>query len=190
MIAFAIERLIPQFLLNDPNGLAVAKAIETALILANEIIQDGLDTLQNPKTMPEWRLDEMAWELGCLYDYTGTLEQKRRWITESTPLFSAYGTIRAIYNYLQGVFEEIDVEEFWEYGGDPFHFRVTVGGEWTAEKETWVNKAIANTKNVRSILDSVAVGSQCAITASGAGALLARIPYPLCGTSASAEDKL
>ena len=120
MMELSIENLFPQFLLNDKNGYALAKAIEKALEIVCEKAQTGVNTVLDVEAMPEWRLDEMAWELGCLYDYTATLDQKRKWIRESTPLYAAYGTVQAIYNYLQGMFNETTVEECWEYGGDPF----------------------------------------------------------------------
>lgn len=179
MIAFSIEQLVPQFILNDKNGYALSKAIEKALEIMDATVQAGVDALQDVETMPEWRLDEMAWALGCLYDYTAEVEEKRRWIRDSTPLFAAYGTAQAIYNYLEGVFDSVDVEENWQYGGDPFHFRVTAVGAWTAAKEAWALRAIATTKNVRSVLDNIAVGSKCRIAISCAAALLARFPYPM-----------
>lgn len=190
MMELSIESLFPQFLLNDKNGYALAKAIETALEITCNIVQTGIDTVLDVDTMPEWRLDEMAGELGCLYDYTGTLEQKRKWIRDSTPYYAAFGTKQAIYNYLIGVFDAANVEEFWEYQGNPFRFRVTVGGEWTVDKAAWAMKAIAATKNVRSLLDNIAIGHAASVTVIAQCSALAVIPYPLCGTAICGDDGL
>lgn len=166
-ISFNIERLVPRFLLNDKNGYALAKAIERAFQIVAEAAQNGLDIIQDPYKMPEWRLDELAGELGCLYDYNGSIEQKRYWIVNATYLYTVYGTPQAIYNFLEGYFQNVLVEEWWEYGGEPFHFRVTVsGGSYDADKIAWAQKAIMNVKNVRSVLDGVTIDSSSEIVVS------------------------
>lgn len=181
MIAFRIDEKIPRFIMEDKNGYAMARAIERALQIMCQTVETGLNTVLNVDAMPEWRLDEMAWELGSLYDYSANIEQKRAWIRDSVPLYSAYGTVQAIYNYLEGVFPEVEVEEGWQYGAPGFHFRVTVGGEWTEEKEAWALRAIEATKNVRSVLDDLSIGSQCNILVKGTGGLCGRIYYPMTG---------
>ena len=179
MIDFSITHLFPEFLLADKNGFAMARAIEKALQIMCDTIQTGVDNVQDVEKMPEWRLDEMAWELGCLYDYSADIEAKRSWIRDATPLFAAYGTPQAIYNYLEGFFDSVEVEEYWQYGGKPFHFRVTVSGEWTHANEAWARMAIAAAKNVRSVLDDLAIGSSTIIIVHGEGQVIARFPYPM-----------
>lgn len=174
MIEFSIKDLFPNFILADKNGYAMAKAIEAGLKYMVSHVQTGLEVLQDVEKMPEWRLDEMAWELGCLYDYNANIEAKRRWIRDATPLAAALGTPQAIYNYLEGYFDEVELEEYWQYGGEPFHFRVTVSGKWTAESEAWARKAIAASQNVRSILDDFSVGSGTRIIIRGEGEVMAR----------------
>lgn len=167
-ISFNIERLVPRFLLADRNGYALAKAIERAFQIVAEGAKYGLEILKDPYKMPEWRLDELAWELGCLYDNNGTIEQKRYWIINATYLYSVYGTPQAIYNFLEGYFQTVQVEENWEYDGDPFHFRVTVsGGDYSADKIAWAQKAIMNVKNLRSVLDDVTFDNSAEIIVSG-----------------------
>ncbi len=166
-IHFDIERLVPKFILRDKNGWALAKAIEHIFQIVARDVQYGLDIIQDPYKMPEWRLDELADELGCLYDYNGTLEQKRYWIINAVSLYKTYGTPRAIYNFLEGYFHMVQVEEAWEYGGQPFHFRVTVSAaSYDETKIAWAQKAIEKVKNVRSILDSVTIDSSAEIVVS------------------------
>lgn len=183
MINFEIGQLFPAFLLNDTNGYAMAKALEAGLAYMLHVCQTGMDTLQNVEKMPEWRLDEMADELNCLYDYNANLEAKRHWIRFATPYFYAYGTPQAIYNYLEGYFDEVELEEYWQFDGDPFHFRVIVSGTWTDELEAWARKAIAVAKNARSVFDGLGMSTQTRINVHGEGELLARFQYPLTGDS-------
>lgn len=159
MIRPNIKQLLPAFLLADKNGFAMAAALETGLNIFCQVLQDGIDTVLATDKMPEWRLDEMAWELDCLYDYSADIQNKRAWIRDAIPLYASYGTLEAIRLYLQGYFTGVEVEEGWQYGGEAYHFRVTATGEWTEEKEKWARKAIESTKNVRSVLDSLAAGS-------------------------------
>lgn len=155
MISPNMEKLIPRFLWNDRNGHALAKAVEAGLQMFCQIVQTGIETTLDVDRMPEWRLDEMAWELGCLYDYTADVESKRTWISKAKPLFAALGTRQAIANYLEGYFETVNVEECWQYDGDPYHFRVVVTGEYSESTNAWAMKAIEETKNVRSVLDAL-----------------------------------
>lgn len=179
MIEFNVHLLFPDFILADKNGYAMAKAIERAMQIVCDTVQRGIECVQDVSKMPEWRIDEMAWELGCLYDYGGSIENKRYWISESTPLYASLGTPQAIYNFLNGFFDDVELEENWQYSGEPFHFRVTVSGEWTDANEAWARKAIASSKNVRSILDDISVGSRATISVHAEGAMLAKFPYAM-----------
>ncbi|MBO5187240.1 MAG: hypothetical protein J6B91_09395 [Prevotella sp.] len=181
MVEFELEQLFPRFLLMDKNGYAMAKAIEAAMRCMCKIVRDGVNLIVDYDSMPEWRLDELAWEFNCPYDYKGSIEQKRRWIKESAPAYAIHGTKAAIIKYLIGAFESVEVEEGSEYYADPFHFRVMVSGELTAEKEEWLRKAVNLVKNVRSVLDEFATGSHGKIAVHGTGKEIARIAFPLCG---------
>lgn len=182
MIEFDITRLWPKFILRDKNGYALAKAIEAGLRYFLERCQQGLDCVLDPDKMPEWRLDEMAWELNCLYDYSATVEAKRKWIKDAIPLYSIWGTPQSIIEYLTGYFDAIELEENWQYGGDPYHFRVTLTGEWTDEKETWARRAIETAKNVRSVMDTLAAGAGATILVGAALDGYWRFQYPMTGS--------
>jgi len=182
MFTFDIEKWVPKFILNDRNGYALAKAIEAGLQIMNDSIADGVKLINDYDSMPEWRLDELAWETNCLYDYNAPVETKRQWIKNVLPLYELYGTPKAIYQYIGSYFDKIDLQENWEYGGEPFHFRVTVEGEWTPENEAWARKAINTAKNVRSVLDSLRIGNTCLIGLSVESGVLAYITsYPMAG---------
>ena len=182
MIRFDLSRLYPKFILQDKNGYAMAKAIEAGLIYFLETVQAGIDCILDPDKMPEWRLDEMAWELNSLYDYTADVETKRRWIRDAIPLYSIWGTPKSVVDYLSGYFDAVELEEFWQYGGDPYHFRLTLTGEWTGEKEAWARRAIERAKNVRSVMDTLAFGAGVTIKVGGELDGIFRVPYSMTGT--------
>lgn len=186
MFTFDATKHVPRFILQDKNGHAAAKAIEAAMQVMNDTILHGVKCITDYDSMPEWRLDELAWELNCLYDYSADIETKRTWIKNAVPLYHLWGTPHAIYQYVSGYFDNIDLEENWAYGGEPYHFRMTVEGEWTPENEAWARKAIETAKNVRSVLDSLRIGHRCFIGITAEGGVLARFVYPLTGTEAYA----
>ena len=182
MFDFDVEKWVPKFILGDKNGYAIAKAIEAAMRSMNTIVRQGLDCLLDYDTMPEWRLDELAWELNCLYDFNASIETKREWIKNATPYYRLFGTPQAVYKYLAGYFDDVELEEAWQYGGDPFHFRITVDGRWVDENEAWARKAIAAAKNVRSVLDSLAAGAFGEIVVDAEQAGVHRFQYPMTST--------
>ena len=158
-ITFDIKRLVPRFIYADRNGYALSKAIERAFEYVAEKVEEGLAILKDPDEMPEWRLDELAEDYNILYDYTAEIEVKRNWIKNAMDFYSIYGTPAGIVQYLQAVFDTVTLEESWEYGADPFHFRVTVTGEWSSEVDEWAKKSIERAKNVRSVLDTIIFNS-------------------------------
>ena len=182
MFRFDVEKWVPKFLMADKNGYAIAKAIETGIQIMNDTIEKGVDCIDDYDTMPEWRLDELAWETNCLYDYNADIEAKRKWIRDALPLYRIFGTPQAIYKYISGYFDSVDLEENWIYGGKPYHFRVTVEGKWTPENEAWTRKAIGTAKNVRSVLDSLRIGNKCFLALMAEGEVLARFNYPMTAT--------
>lgn len=152
---FDINRIFPRFILQDVNGLAMAKAIEAGLNYFLTRAQDGLDTLQNVDKMPEWRLDELAWEYNCLYDYSADVDIKREWIRDAVKNYTIHGTAEGVRQYLKTYFGESSVDEFWEFGGEPGEFNVTVTGLRSDENEAWIRKAVEKAKNVRSVLNNI-----------------------------------
>lgn len=155
MFDFKIERYCPKFILNDRNGYALGKAIEAAMQYMNDTVGDAVKLISDYDSMPEWRLDEIAWETKCLYDFHADVESKREWARNAVSLYQISGTPYALRKYLDGYFDEVEVYDGKDYEGDPFHFRVFVMGNLTPENEAWAQTAVAKAKNVRSIPDGI-----------------------------------
>lgn len=158
MFQVDISKLTPKFILDDKNGYAVAKALEAGLQMMNGIIRQGLSCLSDYDTMPEWRLDELAWEMNCLYDYSESIETKRKWIKNAVPWYRLLGTPGAVLRHASGYLDNVVLEENWEYGGEPYHFRLRMeipDGGITGEQQNNAFKGIGYCKNVRSVLDPI-----------------------------------
>ena len=152
-----IVRIVPRFILQDQNGWAMAKAIEAGLKRFLAIANEGIGTMLDPDVMPEWRLDEIAWEYNLLYDYEANVEVKRGWIRSARQFTRRLGTKDGIIDYLKAAFDEVILEEWPEYSGDPYHFRVTLTGNATEHGNTWATKTVNTVKNLRSTLDSITI---------------------------------
>lgn len=150
-----IFQIFPRFILEDTDGFALCKALEAGMNYFLDKCNEGLRLVLDVDSMPEWRLDEMAWELNCLYDYNAEVEVKREWIRNAYQNYRIHGTAEGIRQYLAIYFGEINIEEYWEFGGEPGEFNVTVTGVRTDENEAWIRKAVAKAKNVRSELKNI-----------------------------------
>jgi phage tail P2-like protein len=180
ILEYDIQRLMPRFIREDKTGLALCQSIEAALNAFLSAAKDADDYLTDPALMPERFLDEAAWDNSVLYDYTASVEVKRRWIDDAIPMKRIYGTPEILEKYLLGVFDAYALDEWWEYDGDPYHFRITVGGDWTDEKRAWALTAVNIAKNARSIFDRLAIGSTVRIKASVSRAYWLAV-YPMSG---------
>jgi len=151
--------LVPRFIKKDKNGDALTSAIATAMTWAKLIAASGLYwPTYNVDLLLEWQLDELAWEYNCIYHYGGSIEQKRAWIHEAIENNSIFGTPQSIVNYMKTIYEDADIEEYWEYSGDPFHFRITTTGSYTADDDELALYMIERAKPVRCICDGIVHG--------------------------------
>lgn len=157
MIDFKAHELFPDFMLADRSGYAMAKAIEAALQILCSTVQTGVDNLQSVERMPEWRLDEMAWEMNLLwYDYTADVSIKRAQIAGAKEYYTRLGTKTAVERAIGDVYGSGRVEEWNVFGGEPYTFRVyTADPEVALSKRQRFLELLEVVKNVRSTLESI-----------------------------------
>jgi len=58
------------------------------------------------------------------YDYDGNLETKRRQIKDNWYIHKRLGSVRAVERALSDTWMNTTVEEWFQYDGDPYHFRI------------------------------------------------------------------
>ena len=115
MLEFSPGQLFPRFILADKNGYALAKAIEKALHIMCDVIKTGVEIEKNVERMPEWRLDEMAWELNALwYDYSESLDVKRQQIAGAMTFYDRLGTPYAVLSAVKAVYGDGMLSEWFE----------------------------------------------------------------------------
>jgi phage tail P2-like protein len=152
-----VKQMVPAFLLDDNNGYAMAKMIEYAMEYLRKACTRGLEIVFDIDKMPEWRLDELAWEYDVTwYDADADIDSKRAQIKAAQAFFDKMGTPKAVEEALAAVYGAGRLEEWWEYGGEPYHFSVYVtDASALTEKRARFMKLLSMVQNVRSVLDNV-----------------------------------
>lgn len=149
--------LMPQFIQQDPSSQALCHALEPAFqALADEtkacLIYARVDQLTEPL------VDELAWGFNVSFYEGLNLEQKRQMVKKGIFLEAGKGTTAAVEALLNIAFGDAWIEEWFQYGGDPYHFRVlTSNTAVTGDNATRFAAALDSVKNVRSVLEAVIV---------------------------------
>lgn len=164
-------RSLPPALKSDPNMLALAQTIAeqlqiTAQQIKQNIIYARIDELDEPT------LDILAYDLHVdWYDYSYPIDVKRRTIKDSVKVHRRLGTKYAVETALGAVFPGTRVEEWFEYGGDPYRFKVIIGAAdgVTAQQQAAVLKRVRFYKNLRSHLETISYQMEQRTTIHAAG---------------------
>ena len=157
MMTYDIRDFFPHFLTEDPTGYAMCKALEAGMNDFLAIVEQGVKMIDDASAMPEWRLDEVAWELGLPFNYKAEVEAKRAWIAEALKKTVRLGTVEAVKQYANGIFGKATIEENWQYSGSVYHYRVTANSQTRqANAEELFREAMRKAANARSVLDTIA----------------------------------
>lgn len=108
--------------------------------------------------LPENLIDALAEQFHVdFYEASMSLQQKRTVVKNSIAWHRRKGTPSVVEEMVQTVFESAHVEEWFEYGGEPYFFRVTLIAAPLTDKAVLdrLVDAINKTKNVRSWLEYV-----------------------------------
>ena len=119
---------------------------------------DAARTYAAIATMPEWLLDYMAVELRTpSYDENYSLKTKRALIQGSLLFYTQMGTPAAVNRIIETIFETGYIEEWYEYDGDPHHFRAYVGdgGEVGPGDLEEFRRVLSSVKRLSSWLDDI-----------------------------------
>ena len=155
MTGFDITTMLPKFLTRDRNGYALAKALQAGMDDFLAAVELGKRLIDDADAMPEWRLDELAWEYNIPYSYTASLEAKRGWVRDAYDLSRLYGTAEGIARYIGAYFDGAQVLEAADYGGSAYHYKVVLTGAQNVADTRWAKMAAEAVQNVRSVLDEM-----------------------------------
>lgn len=107
----------------------------------------------------EKTLDYLAVELRTpAYKDTFPVDVKRRLIAGTLPFYAKLGTPSAVNWIIRSIFGEGRMEDWYDYDGDPHHFRAFVGSDGdtiTPESLDEFRRAVTSVKRLSSWMDSI-----------------------------------
>lgn len=152
-----ISKILPSSLQADKNVVYASKAATDSINkvtteTVNELIMSRIDEL------PEPVVNSLAWQLHVdTYSEDMDISQKRELVKNAIKDHKYKGTSWAVKSVVKVILGYAEVEEWWQYDGSPYHFRVNGSAGivvYGAQLEKLVY-AINRAKNVRSWLDGI-----------------------------------
>lgn len=145
-----------------PDSLAKQNIIELAKVIDEQLHEiNALSELAlvYPRIdeLTEEFIDELAVQFHVdFYSSTLPIEKKRALVKNSIAWHMRKGTASVVQEMAATVFDSADVQEWFEYGGDPYFFRVMIlGSGMTEDGIEQIIRLINAVKNVRSWLDEI-----------------------------------
>lgn len=110
-------------------------------------------------------LDEIASLVGIpWYDDAADVQTKREVLYIYENVVSIAGTPLAVKYALKDLFGDVEVIEWPEYSGDPYHFKLNVNAKLTEDNTRRFQSVVDSAKNVRSIMDSIEAIRKSSVT--------------------------
>lgn len=152
-----LSNILPSSLTRDAHILHAASAVsavmnETSKETVNDFVMSKIDIL------PEAVINSLAWQFHAdTYDMNLGIEQKRQLVKNAIKDHKYKGTSWAVKSVVEVLLNYAKVEEWFNYGGKPYHFRVNGSyGEIVRDGDLQnLVDAIQQAKNVRSWLDGI-----------------------------------
>lgn len=117
-------RLLPAFMREDAAVRGLSAGIDSIVPALSESV-GRLTTWDKIDELTEAELDELAWELNILwYDKAAGIDAKREIVKNSDEVYRRLGTKWAVENVIASYFGEGFIKEWFDYQGEPGHFRV------------------------------------------------------------------
>jgi phage tail P2-like protein len=148
--------LLPENLRNDVDIIAASHAVDSEF-------QDLVSSIKNCLTIADIDnaasdvVDNLAGEINVdFYNQLLSLDKRRELVKNGYLYKYCKGTAYAVKQIVKDAFDQTEVKEWFQYGGHPFHFKISTETNLPSiSKITGVVNAINSVKNARSTLESV-----------------------------------
>lgn len=153
-----VTQALPHILAKEPWAQAMAYAVnrQMARMLT---YAEGTMVLANVDKMPDAILDILAKELRLPYynpDYTTPV--KRELVKGALQYWATAGTVESLTKILTNIFGDAEIEEWFEYGGEPGYFRIlTTNPNVSGETLEQFRKTAQDVKRLSAWLEEVLV---------------------------------
>lgn len=153
-----IMSLLPSVLANDESMNALADAITDQLVEQDSVIDD-IRIYTKLDSLSEELCDILARDLDVRwYDYDAPIEEKRKLIKSTFWVHKHLGTVGAVEIAIAAIYDGTSVSEWFQYGGNPYHFRILVDVSkqlFEKKKHASVLERLETFKNKRSVFDGM-----------------------------------
>ena len=159
-----LMRVFPLAFVQDDGLQALGKAIAEELVRRSaearmSVLYADIDAL------PENVLDILAYDFKVdWWDTSYTLEEKRKTLKDSWKVHRMMGTKAAVEMAISAIYPSTTVEEWFEYGGKPYHFKLTIDATHTRtdfKQHEQVLNRVNYYKNLRSHLECITYVTRC-----------------------------
>ncbi len=148
----------PVSLRENPSIAALGNVTAEALAKRPEEIR-RISIYPRIDELPEALLDILAYDFKVdWWDPNYSLEEKRRVFKDSWYVHRHMGTKAAVERAISAIYPHTQVLEWWEYGGEPYHFRLDINitnDHIDSDKQRRVLERLNFYKNLRSHNDGV-----------------------------------
>ena len=147
---------LPLFMSDDVRIQALAYAINRQVrkIIALADAAKVYDDLQAGR---EEALDMIGYELRIpIYKDSYDIETKRKMVSNALKYWTQMGTVSAIEQLCSDVFKSDTVIEWFDYGGEPGHFMIDLGGYRSTQAD--VDKFVKELKDAIRFMEAVDKG--------------------------------
>lgn len=158
--AQSLLSVFPEAMAKDKTQLAIAQATAEeleALFNDNNLIMlyARIDELDEPL------LDILAYDFKVdWWNENYSLEEKRETFKSCWKVHRRKGTPEAVNLSISSIYPEATIQEWFEYGGEPFHFKININSGDALTDYTKLQKVTAGVryyKNKRSVLENIEV---------------------------------
>lgn len=150
-------RLLPPWMRDDEANIALSSAMD-------ELIKKPGKRAKSPRIwdqleqLTDGELDEIAWELDIdWWVPSWEREQKIRTIRMASAIMQKRGTKWAVEQLAIAAFGLGEVTEWYEYGGEPYYFKILTSAILTPGAISQIVSMIDKVKNARSHLEAIGV---------------------------------
>lgn len=150
-------KLLPQFMRGDEANAALSQAMDALLAepAKRSRILRKWDQIDN---MNHAQLDEMAWEFNIdWWDSAFSLETKRAVVKSCYRVHEKRGTKWAVEELITSAFGMGKVTPWFEYGGDPFWFKIQTSATLTKDGMAYFLNMIDKVKSARDHVEMIEV---------------------------------
>lgn len=152
-------KLLPEFMQEDPANVGLSKGLDQVFRLFADY-GDSLSIWTAIDRLTEEELDELAWELNITwYEKNADISVKRKLIKNNSEIQKNLGTGYAVEQVISAYFGDGEIEEWFEYGGDPGCFKIVSSNPLiTQENLNKFLRILEKVKRKSAHLDGIYIG--------------------------------